>query len=599
MIFKNVLLTALAIAGFALANLAQTNVTYNWAWKSGGWQHDEGHAIGIDSAGGVFTLGGGKDNTNFFSANQVQMIIRKNNQLGAVVATASYSVPYTDNLNYYRPNNMVVDHNGNVFVTGTFNGTLDFDPGTAVYNVTGDVYASTFLLKLDNNLNFVFVKISEINVTGEKFGMAVDESNNLILAGSFVNTVDFDLNSGIFNLTAEGYDSYIAKYDNNGNFIWAKDIGNNYITWEAQEFITSTVVDSIDNIYICGYFDSPATTGIDLDPGSGTYFVNNIDASGNHVPLQFTVKLDNNGNFIWGKSILLQANSTSPRISVDNMGNVFCADIFSGTVDFDPSINVYNLTGPYNSYTNKNQGVFITKLDSNGLFKWAKTIGIGTSAYSSTAKNFYNPDIELDLQGNIYISHPIRDTVDCDPGVGIYNISSESLGNTFAITKLATNGDFIWAGKLFESNGVVGIESFVINNNHELFVTGYFGCTVDFDPSAATNALTSIGTTGCLRDIFTAKYGTIALDIDESKKTSNSIKIFPNPSNGLYELQLNDSEIDNINLTVNDVLGKTVLKTKITNTNTKIDLSSHPNGIYFIEIEKVNQAKYFIKIIKQ
>ena len=597
MIKKSVLLTVFAFfTSIGNSIFSQTNLAYNWAWQFGYGAGDYGISIATDSAGYVFSLGDGGDDSNY--TNFAAMLISKTHPLGPfnIGSTGvAYYLPYNSQ-NKIVPIKLTVDHDGNVFVMGWFSGTIDFDPSTAVNSVTSSPAINYFLLKFDNNLNFIFVKTL---MGGFGVGLTIDKFNNLIIGGFFNGTFDFDLNTGVFNLTGFG-DTYIAKYDNNMNFIWAKKIGNS----QGNEWVNSATVDSSNNILVCGMVSGVySSPGLDLDPGPGTCFVTNIDPSNNgNYPAQYTVKLDENGNFIWGNMILTKASNMpqNSQIAVDILGNVFYTGLFRDSVDFDPGINVLKLNGPYNSLSGYNLGVYVSKLDANGLFKWAKIIGKGKSVVSGNNSKVHATDIHLDLAGNVYISSTFTDTVDFNPGLGIYNIGSKWPNS--ALIKLDNDGNFTWAEKVFEQNQSIyssaSIESFAINKNQEFSVIGNFQNTVDFNNSFGTNTMTPPGT-NWTQDMFVVKYGmntTVGID---NNKTTNSIKIFPNPSNGLYELQLNDFESDNINLTVNDVLGKTVFKTKITNTNTKIDLSNHPNGIYFIEIEKVNHTKNFGKIIKQ
>ena len=79
--------------------------------------------------------------------------------------------------------------------------------------------------------------------------------------------------------------------------------------------------------------------------------------------------MDASGNFIWAKQISGPDTDRGSELTIDASGNCYVAGFFSGLTDFDPGIQVFNLTsaGLYD--------VFILKLDSSGNFLWAKNMG--------------------------------------------------------------------------------------------------------------------------------------------------------------------------------------------------------------------------------
>ncbi|HMI79437.1 MAG TPA: hypothetical protein VK484_11635, partial [Ferruginibacter sp.] len=131
----------------------------------------------------------------------------------------------TSVLSYGRGMAIETDTNGNVYSVGIFTGTIDFDPGPGVFNLTPsstDVYIS----KLDASGNFLWAK----QITGS-FGtltrsFSLDRDLNIYVTGTFQAVVDFDPGPGVFSLTANGVaDVFILKLTADGNFLWAKQIG--------------------------------------------------------------------------------------------------------------------------------------------------------------------------------------------------------------------------------------------------------------------------------------------------------------------------------------------------------------------------------------
>ncbi len=193
------------------------------------------------------------------------------------------------------------------------------------------------------------------------YSIAVDASGNVYTTGFFAGTADFDPSANTANLISKGStDIFVSKLDATGNFVWAKSMGG--ISIESGYGIA---VDASGNVYTTGSF--LGTT--DFDPSANTA---NLTAKGSNADI-FVSKLDASGNFVWAKSIGGTSNDFGYSIAIDALGNVYTTGDFDGTVDFDPSANTANLT------SNSSQDIFVSKLDANGNFVWAKSMG-GTSS---------------------------------------------------------------------------------------------------------------------------------------------------------------------------------------------------------------------------
>ena len=142
------------------------------------------------------------------------------------------------------------------------------------------------------------------------------------------------------------------------NCIWAKRIGGTDITRG-----NSIAVDAFGNVYTVGHLEGSA----DMDPGSG---ITNLTSAGS-IDI-FTSKLNHNGDFSWAKRIGGTSAEEGYDITTDKTGNIYITGFFTGTVDFDPGANTYNL-----SCTVASSDIFILKLDSNGTFGWAIKMGGG------------------------------------------------------------------------------------------------------------------------------------------------------------------------------------------------------------------------------
>ena len=304
--------------------------------------------------------------------------------------------------------------------------------------------------------------------------IALDDDGNLYAAGYFSTTVDFDPGAGVYNLnSANAEDIFLTKYDTDGKLIWAKSIGN--FRYQAAYAIT---LDTAKNIYITGIFFGST----DFDPGPG---VDELTSAGNEDI--FICKYDNNGNFMWAKSYGGPTNDFCNSIKLDKSGNIYINGYFDNTSDFDPGPGVFNLTSIGAT------DIFICKLNSFGNLIWAKSVGGPSSevAYS----------IGLDEQNNVYSTGFYWATVDFDPGAGIFNLTSDALGDGF-ILKLNTNGGFVNAGRM-GGNSRVRNSSLKLDNTGHIYITGHFDGDADFDPGTGSMLLSSPIDDD---DIFVAKY---------------------------------------------------------------------------------------------
>jgi hypothetical protein len=218
---------------------------------------------------------------------------------------------------------VAVDGSGNAYITGTFSGTYDFDPGPGTTNLStaGTWDLDAYVSKFDSSGNLVWAKsFSSTGTSGRGYSVAVDGSGSVYTTGHFDGTSDFDPGAGTANLTAaSGLDPFVSKLDSSGNYVWARSLdGGNFET---------VAVDGSGNVYITGDFYGT----VDFDPGEGI-----INFTSSSVD-QFFVKLDSSGNLgtgaVAGVTVALSGGSTS----VSEAGGT---DSFTVVLDAQPSSDV-------------------------------------------------------------------------------------------------------------------------------------------------------------------------------------------------------------------------------------------------------------------
>ncbi|GJM33549.1 MAG: hypothetical protein DHS20C18_25500 [Saprospiraceae bacterium] len=222
---------------------------------------------------------------------------------------------------------------GDIHITGTFSGTVDFDPGPGVFNLVSSLPGinDIFVAKLDaaGGLHWAnsFSGVAGVNNSSSLANsIAVDAQGSVFTTGLLFDPVDFDPGPGTAVLTPTGVlsaDIFVSKLTTTGTFDWVRQMGST--TGDGGE---SIVTDAQGNVYTIGGFSG--TT--DFDPGAGTFNLHPVGGVS-----MFIQKLDPSGNFVWAKQV--EGESGGFEIFVDANNAIYCAGIFRGTSDFDPGLN--------------------------------------------------------------------------------------------------------------------------------------------------------------------------------------------------------------------------------------------------------------------
>jgi len=406
--------------------------------------------------------------------------------LGSTVNAQNFYFNWANRVgNTYNDNvsSIAVDNSGNVYSIGSFENTVDFNPGAGtVYLSSSGAAKDIYILKLDANGNFIWAK--RIGSTNDDYGssICVEASGNVYATGSFEGTVDFNPGTGTANLTSVGVDAYILKLDTDGNYIWAKRFGGN-----SSDGGNSICVDATGNVYTTGIFQE--TT--DFDPGNGFYNLTTAGSSDIYVN-----KLDQNGYFLYAVSMGGASYDVSIHLTIDNSGNIYVTGYFQGTADFDPGAGT-------NNFVAVNLDVFVSKFDADLNYIWAKQLA-GTSDDKSKS-------VAVDALGNVYTTGNFGGTLDLDPSGSVQNFITAGELDVF-ISKLNSNGDYVWGKQIGGTSWDDG--NFILTDaSNNVYTTGYFRSTVDFDPGAGIYEMTS-ATVG-ISDVFVSKLDLTLPDISE------------------------------------------------------------------------------------
>jgi len=296
---------------------------------------------------------------------------------------------------------------------------------------------------------------------GDPFGIAADSKGNVFQVGSINGTVKY----GSFSLHTSVDDTYLAKFDSNGNVLWV-DTASNLNSFRNYGY--AVAADKAGNAYITGNFSDSV--------GFGPYHL--TSPSFNNF---FIVKYNSTGNIKWAKEAI--ANSATSRnmgnwITSDKAGNVYVTGLFTDTVTF----------GAYTLITG-DENVFLVKYDSNGNVKWAKRANTPLQASGN--------GVATDSKGNIIVTGYFYTIIT----FGSHTLTSSKPGDpdVFAV-KYDSAGNVIWAKGGKESNSMANNSSaLTIDNSDNIYITGQFFDTLSF----GAFILTTGNTYG---DAFIAKY---------------------------------------------------------------------------------------------
>jgi hypothetical protein len=491
---------------------------------------DTGYTTTIDASGNVYTagtfsgtvaFGTGAGMTTLVSVSGSRDIfVTKTSSAGNFVWAKKMGGSSDD-----EANGIAVDGSGNVYTTGAFQGTANFDPNGGMTNLISPGFGDIFVSKLNSAGNFVWAKRMGGVGSDVGNGIAVDGSGNVYTTGFFHDTADFNPSDvATANRTSTGStDIFVSKLDSAGNYVWAKRMGGN-----GEDKAHGIAIDGSGNVHTTGRF----TNIVDFDPGFGT-----AELTGSPDSLStFVSKLDSAGNHVWAKGTRAQ---DVRGIAVSASGTVYTTGGFRGTVDFDPGNNTANLT----SASPANNDAFVLKLDPQGNYAWAKRLGGASGAVAS--------GIAFDVQGNVYTTGRFSGTADFDPDGGVTAELMSAGATDIFVSKLDNAGNFAWAKKMGGMQPDEG-HSIAVDGFGNIYTTGGFMGTADFDPGSGTANLTSAGA----NDIFVSKlspdflYQTTAAGADDIvlRRNGNNLEIFDKVLNQVTESHA-ISQIRNVKIT--------------------------------------------------
>ncbi len=422
---------------------------------------------------------------------------------------------------------VAVDENGYLYCAGMFGGTVDFDIGPGSFNMsTYQNYQQFYLCKYDPSGSLIWAKsFGPISIVVAPYALEIGQDGEVVVAGTFFGTVDFDMGDGVNLLSASfGLDVFVLKLDGDGNFLWAQNMGGDssdiiqtiaidhlgnvivfatmtgdcYISGTPQDFNFTTnsnfdvvivkyqfsgeflwarsvggsdfdqandsEVDTDNNIYVIGTYRYGVP---DFDPGVDEYLLPEaVDYNG------YVLKLDPEGNFVWANGYDAYTDGIgSPKcfgisISINSNNRLILGGYYSGTVDFDAGAGLME-------FTSNNFNLFVMSLNLSGELLWVKELG----STSSVEGQF----MALGANDDIYLANKCSGVVDFDPGPDTYELDTQGT-NRFFVLQLDPMGEFIEVATTV-AVGSSFVYGMAISDDNDVYVCGSFSSTMDFDPN--------------------------------------------------------------------------------------------------------------------
>ena len=454
---------------FTTVNFYAQNFEWQRKWGTNSSTSVFAEDICMDDLGNTYTISKGDQTVNFSWSGTINGV----GVSGAITKTDSNGnliwVKLLNGTGASCSPRSIAFKNGFLFLTGFFSGTIDFDPNNAQLLLSGN--GKCFISKMNTNgdcqwaqsfgsagsvphdldissngdvaitgemlSQFIFagqplnytqgkdifiVKYNSIGTEqwGQAFGSGfnTDEKgnslkflsdNSLIVAGTFLNTIDFNSGPLVNNLVSVGgEDAFLIKLNNSGGYLNGCSFGA-----ANTDLGEAVAVDSQDNIIFTGM----KYGNVDFNPNAGIF---NLSGPGSNA---FICKLQSNFQFLWATQFESTSVSKGLSISCDNNNNIYSTGIAGGTIDFDPSPTSTNLLS-----TSSGTSTFVSKLDQNGQYIYAGLLNSLNSPFEVGTYNLYNEPTRICATINsIYVSGTFRGNVDFNPDLNITNAITSTM----------------------------------------------------------------------------------------------------------------------------------------------------------------------------
>jgi hypothetical protein len=313
-----------------------------WVRGSGGTQVDAANGVAVDNQGNVYVTGVMHgQGINFNERNPGSVLYN-------TLVADGFVAKYDRDGNYLWSRHIkgadgdvgydiALDATANVYICGYSNGAMfdgtsaSFVPGRFVGVSTHDA----FIAKYTSTGTYVWAKTVGSDKEDMGHSLAIDKNGNILLAGYFSGTIDFDPSNPGAQITTNNYygAAFVAKFTNNGAYSWAKGYGGR----SGYNKAFAVAVDDSSHVYVAGQFSDT----VNFNPGgtNGSHaahyhsgdFIRNVD--------MFLVKLKADGAYAWSKAYGNVQRDEIKDVYLDKNYNLFFTGMLSRSTTFEPVTN--------------------------------------------------------------------------------------------------------------------------------------------------------------------------------------------------------------------------------------------------------------------
>lgn len=532
--------------------------TFNWAKDEGLWAYDYGMGVATDNTGNVYVAGKYEMAANFSGTNlPCNGVPDCNHDLFLAKYNSSGILTWVKtcggSLGDYA-HALACDGSNYLYVSGEIEGA-----GNLVTFPGSTITLSAMgdndilLAKYDLNGNLIWAKNDGGYYSEKALGVTYDNSGNVYMCGYYTDTATF---GGITTIYGSGNnDMFIAKYDAAGVFQWVRNAGG-----PGRDEMKSIKCDASGNIYVCGFYSNGTVFG------SQTYSV----SSGSYYDA-FVAKYSANGTLQWVKTAGGDYDEVAWGVTTDNAGMIYIAGEFNASAMF----------GSTQLITSGNADVFVACYDANGNIQWAKRAG---GPLIDRARGIGSDGTNLFITGQFGNS-------------AMFGSSTVTAVDSSDIFFASFNN----AGSFINAASVGGIPDSLETLGYE---SGVAICADGFGNVYATGGLLDGGTFGSINvtsydrtDVFITQISQL-VGVNNIIGSSKNIHIFPNPGTGVFTIDLSQFSTQKMDLTIFNCLGQ-IIEPKMIRSSSKInlDLSAMEDGIYFIELKDNDKVVVTRKIV--
>ena len=557
----------LYLAAIASVLFVTAQAQINWAVKGGLWAYDYGYGVVTDNSGNVYVAGK-------FEYNAVFGSYTANCQGNHDAYIAKYDNAGT--IKWLRTAGgpagdyaWGITTNGSSFfyISGEIEGTSPVIFQGSNITLTGKGDNDVFIAKYDMDGNLIWAKNEGVVTSEKSLGLTHDSNGNVYICGYFTDNTNFN-NTPITGFG--GRDIFIAKYDPNGNFLWMQKAGGT-----GRDEAKNIKCDNSGNVYVCGMFTGNASFGSGSVSSADSYqdsYVAKLSAS--------------DGTWQWVKKGNAILDDVAWSLAVDNGGSVYVTGEFNSFISFESSTQGIPTTGATN--------VYVAKLDGSGNVSWIKTAG---GPVLDRARGIGTDGT------NVYITGQFgTNSANAMAQFGSINLLAKDSSDIF-VAGMDPSGNFTWA---FSGDGPadtfepLGYESgiAVTGGNGRVYATG--GMLLDTLVSNCVSVdFAGTQLQGWRRtDMFLVSVGAGGVGVEEAELSSN-FSVRPNPSNGSFAIDLGTLQGEYTLCTYN-AIGQLICSKKLTaGSFNQLDLDTQPDGVYIAEIRSSKDIVSRKKLIVQ